>query len=335
MKILITGNTGFKGSWLTMILNEYGHQVIGVSLPEEEISLFRLADVKKNVTKQYYEDIRHQEKLKLILKNENPELLIHFAAQPLVRESYLNPRQTVETNVMGTFNVLESLAGSSNLRSSLIITTDKVYKNFERLEGYSENDALGGHDPYSVSKAMADLATQSWIKSFPGPPIQIARAGNVIGGGDFGRNRLLPDIVRSIENSKPVIIRFPGSIRPWQHVFDCLDGYLKLIEYSLTSNSSEIWNIGPDEESIKSVIDILSELSKHMIIQSVVESNSVYHESELLTLNSAKIKKELNWKNKLDFSESVEITCKWYLSYLGGKDLRKVSFQQINQYFKF
>ena len=334
MKFLITGNTGFKGAWLSLILKNYGHEVVGVALPAEDKSLFNVADVIKDISKQFYLDIRNQDDLKDVIKKENPEILVHFAAQPLVRESYSDPRKTIETNVLGTYNVLESLNLASNLQGTLVITTDKVYKNLERFEGYSEEDALGGDDPYSASKAMADLLTQSWVKSFSGPPIQIVRAGNVIGGGDFSKDRLIPDIVRAIENSTSVSVRYPNSIRPWQHVFDCLGGYLKLLDYSLDSKKSGIWNVGPDPDSLKSVTDVINVFNKYLPFNHVLEKADNLHESGLLTLNSHKIESMLDWQNHLNFENTIDLTASWYSGYLSGRNMREFSIQQMNIAFQ-
>lgn len=335
VKFLVTGNTGFKGAWLSLILKQSGHEVYGVALPPEEQSLFNLASITSDVDKQYFLDIKKQDQLKNIMRKVKPEVVIHFAAQPIVRESYRDPRRTIETNVMGTFNLLEALNLSENLKSTLIITSDKVYKNVEQLVGYYENDALGGYDPYSTSKAMADLLTQSWSNSYPGTPIQIIRAGNVIGGGDFGIDRLIPDIVKSIKSAHGVNIRFPQSVRPWQHVFDCLSGYLKILDYSLNAKQSDIWNIGPASDSVKSVSDILDEMSKYLKFRVNFEQDKSLHEAGLLILNSRKAEKELNWTNNIQFEKSIEITARWYVEWLNGNDMRIVTKKQIENNFTF
>lgn len=335
MKYLITGNTGFKGSWLTLLLSELGHDVIGLSLPPEPKSLYNQAELVKNISKQFYVDVTKSSQVNDVIKEVNPDIIVHLAAQPLVMQSYLNPRETIEVNVIGTFNILESLKLASNLISTIIITSDKVYKNLEQVKGYTENDALGGHDLYSASKAMADLLTQSWVNSFSNTPIQIVRAGNVIGGGDYGKDRLIPDIIRSIDNLKPVKIRNPKSIRPWQHVLDCLHGYLTINNFSLSSKVSEKWNVGPDVNSFKSVDDVLKIMSD--FIEFDVEYDSVpqqksFIETQILTLDSNNINKKLNWKNRLDFESAVEITAKWYTDYFARKNLRDSSINQIKNF---
>lgn len=333
MKFLITGNTGFKGAWLCLILKSMGYEVVGVALPAQDNSLFNKVAVLDDLSKQYYLDIRNQQGLNDVVKKENPDVVIHFAAQSLVRDSYLDPRKTIETNLMGTYNLLESLGLAKKLKSTLIITTDKVYKNLEQIKGYVEEDALGGLDPYSVSKSMADLLTQSWSMITSLPPIQIIRAGNVIGGGDFSKDRLIPDVISSIHNETAVKIRYPNSVRPWQHVFDCLGAYLKILDYSLNSSTNEIWNVGPAKDSFRKVSDVVISMSKYIKFNYEYVKDVTLHEASLLTLDVSKIEQKLNWSNSLEFDESIEITASWYIDYLAHANLRKVSLDQVNKFF--
>ena len=224
MHFLITGHTGFKGAWLSMLLHARGHTVSGISLQPETNSLFIQANVQKFLERDIRCDINESSKLTSYFNETKPDVVIHLAAQALVRESYNNPITTFETNVMGTLNVMKASQQLRDLKGQLIVTTDKVYKNMNKTSGYVESEALGGQDPYSASKAMADIAAQSWLSSFDNPPTAIARAGNVIGGGDICADRLIPDLIQSYSNGSKPKLRAPNSIRPWQHVLDCLNG---------------------------------------------------------------------------------------------------------------
>ena len=226
MHFLITGHTGFKGTWLTLMLTRLGHQVSGISLPPEKISMFNLLDIEKILNKNFYFDIRDRSKLEKTLNDSSPDVVIHLAAQSLVISGYENPVDTFEINVNGTLNVLTAVAKQKSIKAQLIVTTDKVYKNDNRLNGYKETDPLGSSDPYSTSKAMADLLTQAWIANEQTIPTAILRAGNVLGGGDFSENRLIPDFIRSIQNESKIVVRYPAAMRPWQHVIEPLVGYL-------------------------------------------------------------------------------------------------------------
>ena len=332
-KILITGHTGFKGSWLALWLKVRGHDVYGVSLPPPKESLYTLARISEIVTDEIYLDIRDENKLTQWAETIAPEIVIHLAAQPLVLESYKNPRFTLETNVNGTFNVLEKISNLPSTIATLIITTDKVYKDSELNNAYKESDPLGGKDLYSASKAMADLLTQSWILSFANKPVTIARAGNVIGGGDFSENRLVPDIYRSIKNQSELKIRFPDSVRPWQHVLDCLNGYLAAIEDSIESNRSEIWNFGPESESFKTVDDLILKLAEEVNITiTKVNVDSTVSETNFLVLDSTKANLELNWKNLLNFDDNIRLIGEWYKAFLSGADARNITEKQIMKY---
>lgn len=313
VKVLLTGHTGFKGSWLTLMLKAKGHEIYGISLDPETNSLFNQATVSKFLKKDSRIDIRDQRKLQSEIESADPDVIIHLAAQSLVPESYTNPVFTFETNILGTINVLESTRRLSNLRATLIITTDKVYKNKGQLQGYKESDELGGVDPYSASKAAADLLTQSWRNSFGKSPISIARAGNVIGGGDWSRYRIIPDIVRSIQSGSELILRYPESIRPWQHVLDCLNGYLQVIEHQIAYGIQGEWNFGPsDGESLD--VKGLVEKFCHELNSSIpiTMSKTAYEEAHILRLDSSASRQKLAWAEKLDLNQTIKWTANWY-----------------------
>jgi CDP-glucose 4,6-dehydratase len=315
MHYLITGHTGFKGSWLSLMLQMQGHTVSGISLHSMEKSLFNQANLNHIFQNDFRIDIRDSDSLSRAVKNIDPEVLIHLAAQPLVRESYKDPIRTFETNVMGTLNVLEATKRLKNLRATLIVTTDKVYKNKNDLRGYVESDPLGGDDPYSASKAAADLATQSWVKSFAASPVAIARAGNVIGGGDFAADRIIPDLVKAYSSNRLPAIRFPDAIRPWQHVMDCLNGYLALVESMLNYSTLGEWNFGPEATSFRTVRELVEEFAALSGLTGEVwclDQGISYKESSILNLDSTKSLKNLNWKNILTWQESIELTHEFY-----------------------
>ncbi len=335
MHYLVTGHTGFKGSWLALWLAARGHTVSGISLDPLAGSLFERADVKSQMHEDLRIDIRDDASVVDAITSLAPDVVIHLAAQPLVRESYLDPRTTFTTNVIGTLNVLAAVAATSSVKANLIITTDKVYRNLDQEAGYVESDALGGSDPYSSSKAMADILTQSWVKSFPGAPTAIARGGNVIGGGDVSRDRLLPDLLRSFEAGEVTGIRFPAAVRPWQHVLDCLAGYLDLVEALLEGRGVGQWNIGPGRESfvaVRSVADDAVALWGKGVSWKDTSDPSNPHEANLLALDATKARRELGWENKLRYPESLEWTIDWQRRVLSGERAREVSLSQIERF---
>ena len=334
MHYLVTGHTGFKGSWLVMILKSLGHTVSGIALDPEAHSLFNQARIQELLEQDFRVDIRDQDSVATTVKSVNPDVIIHLAAQPLVRYSYAHPIETFESNVLGTLNVLEATKGLANLKATLVITTDKVYKNQGHKEGYVEDDALGGEDPYSASKAAADIATQSWVKSFAQSPVSIARAGNVIGGGDWAPDRLIPDLVRSYRASGTPVIRNPNSIRPWQHVLDCLHGYLLLVDSMVTRGTQGEWNFGPNHLEKYLVSDVILSFSRHYGVSgSPWELDHGTHpkESDFLLLNSAKARIQLGWVDRLDFEETLKWTASWYREFteLGA---RVTTMQQIKAF---
>jgi len=339
MHYLITGHTGFKGSWLSLMLELQGHTVSGISLDPEERSLFNQANLSNIFEHDVRLDIRHGSELSKVIRQINPQVIIHLAAQPLVRESYKYPSKTFETNVMGTINVLEATKLLKDLRFTLIVTTDKVYKNLNRLRGYVETDELGGDDPYSASKAAADIAAQSWIKSFGASPIAIARAGNVIGGGDWGTDRIIPDLVDAYSVGEVPLIRYPGATRPWQHVLDCLNGYLTLANSQLITGTGGEWNFGPQSSATHSVEDLVDAFGRSWGVEGALwQQNSMLQpaESNYLLLDSKKAHNLLSWKEKLDFDTTIDWCVNWYRFCKIGdptNEIRSFTQDQITRFF--
>lgn len=334
MHVLVTGHTGFKGAWLTLLLRRAGHDVTGVALDPEPGSLFERARLAELVRSDIRHDIRDASGLAAIVRDAAPDVVMHLAAQPLVRESYRSPRGTFESNVMGTLNVLEAVAATPSVAAHLVITTDKVYRNDGRRDGYVEDDALGAADPYSSSKAMADILAQSWVQSFAGPPTAIARAGNVIGGGDHSRDRLLPDLVRSFEDRRPARLRYPAAVRPWQHVLDCLAGYEAIVSALLAGRGSGAWNIGPGRESFVTVADVATAAAERWGAHARWETDGDEHphEAGILALDAAKAQRELGWTNRLRYPECLEWTIDWHRAVADGSDPREVSERQAARF---
>ncbi len=342
-KVLITGHTGFKGSWLSLWLSTYGAEVSGISLSiPTNPSLFEILNLKNEV-KDYRVDISDLDKVKRIVHEIQPDFIFHLAAQPLVYESYYNPYQTWKTNLNGTVNIIESLMNVEKKCTVIFVTSDKVYKNYEKNEGYREYDELGGDDPYSASKSSAEFAINSYINAIINKKnnisIGIARAGNVIGGGDWAKYRLVPDCVRSWSNSMIVKIRNPNSTRPWQHVFEPLSGYIHFAA-SLENNENlknEIFNFGPGYNNTYLVKDLVEEMSKHWSkVQWEEDAKEVPNlkETILLQLDCEKAKKKLNWRSKWNFEKTVKETINWYKEYYetNTTNLKKLSIDQINDY---
>ena len=334
MHYLITGHTGFKGAWLSLILHQRGHLVSGVSLNPVVGSLFEQAGIEKFLQNDIRCDIRESAMISSHFKQINPDVVIHLAAQALVRESYKNPSDTFEVNAIGTLNVLNASQQISDLRAQLIITTDKVYKNIGKASGYVETEALGGQDPYSASKAMADIATQSWLSSFENPTTAIARAGNVIGGGDVCADRLIPDLVNSYSKGLTPKLRAPNSVRPWQHVLDCLNGYLTLVDALIHEKADGAWNFGPDENQSKTVADVADIAGRVWGVEKSWENDlgNHPHEASLLILNSNKARTELGWSDKLSFEESIKWTIDWYKNVHNGDDPLEETLKNISAF---
>ena len=341
-KVLITGHSGFKGAWLSMILNAMGAEVSGISKESlnNNSELYSALGINK-LYESHDEDIRNLSGIKKILNDFRPEFVFHLAAQPLVRKSYLLPSETFEINVIGTMNVLEAIREVDSVRSSLMITTDKCYDNKEWIWGYRENDAMGGHDPYSSSKGCAELLIQSYQKSFFNndsvSALSSVRAGNVIGGGDLSEDRLIPDIVRAIKNKSKVLIRNPQATRPWQHVFEPLSGYLIVAEdlFHNGHKNNSSWNFGPYITDIRTVDAITKLFCKFWGNLDIVEydESSQVHEANLLSLDISKAYHDLKWRPKWSLDESMPHIVDWYKEYISGGDLLSLSKQQIELFF--
>jgi CDP-glucose 4,6-dehydratase len=336
MHYLITGHTGFKGSWLALMLEMQGHTVSGIALDPPAKSLFNQAELSPIFKHDLRLDIRDRAAMKQAVEMIDPEVIIHLAAQPLVRESYRIPVETFDINVLGTLNILEATCELKNLKAALIITTDKVYKNHNHLRGYVESDELGGDDPYSASKAAADIAAQSWIKSFAKVPMAIARAGNVIGGGDWAQDRIIPDLVNAYSVGYLPTLRYPDAIRPWQHVLDCLDGYLKLINHQLSIGVGGEWNFGPTLGERHAVAELAGHVASQFGLTEKswqLSGETQVQESNYLLLDSTKARTALSWNDKLDFECSINWTIEWYR--IGIENCREFTISQIRNFFDF
>jgi CDP-glucose 4,6-dehydratase len=312
MHFLVTGHTGFKGAWLTLMLTQQGHTVSGLALEPAPGSLYERARLSQLLLGDLRVDIRDVATTHNAITAAKPDVVLHLAAQPLVRESYRNPRYTYETNTLGTLNVLQGVELTPSVKAQVIITTDKVYRNLNQIWGYRESDPLGGVDPYSASKAAADLITQSWMKaSGSSVPTAIARAGNVIGGGDVCADRLMVDLVAAFSAGHSVRIRNPDSVRPWQHVLDCLNGYLNLTDALLRGESSgETFNFGPDTDSLVRVGAVARDVAALWGTDSLVELDPGPHDHEaaILALDSRTAELKLEWRTSLKFHEALAWT---------------------------
>ena len=342
-KVFLTGHTGFKGSWFSILLNLLGAKVVGYSLkPNGKLNFFDLANLNEVIHSSITGDIRDYDKLKKSIHKFSPDFVVHMAAQSLVGESYANPKYTYEVNTLGTVNILNSLNELNYIKSALIVTTDKVYFNNNKKKHYKEKDLLGGLDPYSNSKSCAELAVNSYNHSFffkKNIFVATARAGNVIGGGDFSKGRILPDYFDSLIKNKKLILRSPNSIRPWQYIIDPLYGYILLLmqlhKKQKFSNSS--WNFGPIKDNNKSVIDVINLINNEFNNSvNVIKKNisNRYYESKILMLNSKKSRTILNWEAKYNLKNSIRLISYWYSQFLMKKDILKISQQQIINYFK-
>lgn len=338
--ILITGHTGFKGSWLTLILLYLQSNVCGYALKPKRLSLYNVLNLHNKLRKNKFSDIRDYDKLeKFVIKTE-PDIIFHLAAQPIVSEGYLKPRYTWEVNAEGTLNLLKISEKLKKKCSLVIITTDKVYKDLGKKK-YSEHAELEGADPYSLSKVVVENITNAWIKIKKNKKIKIsvARAGNVIGGGDWSKNRLIPDIVRNNFKKKNTYIRRPKFIRPWQYVLKVLEGYLILAKKNYLSKTSKYggaYNFGPRVSECKTVYKVVKEFSKHWETKVIFKSNKKkFKETEYLFLNSAKAKSELGWSSSYSLKETIQKTCNWYKNfYFNKKHIYELSIQEIKDCLK-
>jgi len=340
--VLITGHTGFKGSWLMVWLHMLGAKIIGVSLePEHTPNMFSIIGAA-NLGQNFYIDIRNLKALSSVLQKHKPEIVIHMAAQSLVRYSYERPIETYETNVMGSLHLLEAIRQIDSVQSVVMVTTDKCYKNIEQQKGYVETDPMGGFDPYSSSKACMELMVDSMRNSFfldGNTLVATARAGNVIGGGDWAKDRLVPDLIQGFATQRSVIIRNPAAIRPWQHVLEPLHGYLLLAEKLYSGNSvfASSWNFGPNEsdnQTVNAVADKLCALWGKGA-KWVHDQSEQPHEANMLMLNSNKAKKELGWKPALNIDETLELVIEWYKAFHKQEGMLDITRSQISKFNEF
>lgn len=343
-RVLLTGHTGFKGSWLAVWLHELGAEVIGVGLdPASERDNFVLTEMGNKIVADIRADIRDGQRMKEIFAEYRPDIVLHLAAQPLVRLSYDIPVETYQTNVMGTINILEAIRATDSVKVGVMITTDKCYENREQLWGYREDEPMGGYDPYSSSKGAAEIAISSWRRSFfhpkdfhkHGKSIASTRAGNVIGGGDWALDRIIPDCIRALEAGMPIDIRSPRSIRPWQHVLEPLSGYLLLAKkmWNHPTDYCEGWNFGPRTESVADVWTIASGVIENYgngQLRDLSDANAL-HEAKLLMLDITKAHMRLGWQPRLTLRQTLSLTTEWYCKYrdVNGYDL---CLQQIFEY---
>ncbi len=338
-RVLLTGHTGFKGGWLALWLQELGAEVYGYALPAPvEPSLWQVARLAERVPGTLA-DIRDAQRVAEVVAAFRPEVVLHLAAQPLVRESYRAPADTYATNVMGTVNLLDALGRSDSVRAVLVVTSDKCYENREWLWPYRESDGLGGHDPYSSSKACVELLCASWRESFlreSGVALATARAGNVIGGGDWSVDRLLPDILRAWQAGQSLTLRFPQAVRPWQHVLEPLHGYLRLAQALVEQGQAvaSAWNFGPDNEGLVSVGELVQRLAQYWPGRApwTVEATGQPHEAGLLALDSSQARARLGWRPLWTLQQAIERTLDWHQAWQAGEDMQTFSRTQIAAY---
>ena len=338
-RVFLTGHTGFKGGWLSLWLQSLGAEVHGYALnPPTEINLFAVADIGKGMASSVIADIRDMSKFSQAMKMVNPEIVFHLAAQSLVRYSYAQPAETYEVNVMGTVNLLEAVRGTPSVKAVVNVTTDKCYENQEWVWSYRENEAMGGFDPYSSSKGCAELVTAAYRRSFLEPAgiaLASARAGNVIGGGDWAPDRLIPDFLRAMDAGETLKIRSPLSTRPWQHVLEPLSGYLMLAEQLYTGGArfAEAWNFGPadeDSRSVRWIVERMAEMCKEVNWQ--CDEAPQPHEANYLKLDSSKAHKFLNWQPRWRLQTALQKTVEWHEAWRKTEDMRTVTLAQIADY---
>jgi len=338
-RVFLTGHTGFKGGWLSLWLQSMGSDVHGYALnPPTQTNLFTEASVSTDMASSVIADIRESDKLSLAMQLAKPDIVFHLAAQPLVRYSYAQPVETYEVNVLGTVHMFEAVRATPSVKAVVNVTTDKCYENHERAQGYREDEAMGGFDPYSSSKGCAELVTSAYRRSFLEPSgigLASARAGNVIGGGDWADDRLIPDFLRAMDVCETLSIRCPQAIRPWQHVLEPLSGYLMLAEklYTKPNNFSEAWNFGPTDEDARPVswiIERMAELRKDVAWQ--CDEASQPHEANYLKLDSSKANNQLNWTPHWRLQTALQKTLEWHEAWRQQKDMKLVTLMQIDEY---
>ena len=344
-KVLVTGHTGFKGSWLTIWLHELGAEIVGVGLdPYSKRDNYVLSEIGSKIKADIRADIRDLNKMKDIFAEFQPEIVFHLAAQPLVRLSYEIPVETYEVNLMGTINIMEAIRATNSVKVAVMITTDKCYDNCEQQKGYVETDPFGGYDPYSSSKGACEVAIQSWRRSFFNPndygkkhttSLASVRAGNVIGGGDWSKDRIIPDCIRALETSRVIEIRSPKAVRPWEHVLEPLSGYMSLAQkmWEDPIGYCEGWNFGPETESVLTVWEVANAIVENFgfgELRDVSDPNAL-HEANLLMLNINKAKTRLGWKPRLTAKECAALTSDWYKRYK-TENVYNLCVEEINKY---
>lgn len=344
-RILVTGHTGFKGSWLSIWLHKLGAEVIGVALdPYSERDNFVLSGIGSMIKADIRADIRDSKCLKEIFAEYQPEIVFHLAAQPLVRLSYDIPVETYETNVMGTIHVMEAIRATKSVKVGVMITTDKCYDNCETLEGYVETDPFGGYDPYSSSKGACEVAIQSWRRSFFNPEdygkkhtvsLASVRAGNVIGGGDWAKDRIIPDCIRALEEGRVIDIRSPKAVRPWEHVLEPLSGYMLLAKkmWNDPTGYCEGWNFGPEVEGVSTVWEVATEVIKNYGSGELNDAScpDAVHEAKLLMLNINKAKSRLGWYPRMNMQKCMELVIDWYKRYK-TEDVYALCIEEIERF---
>jgi len=348
-RVLVTGHTGFKGSWLSIWLHELGAKVIGVALdPFSEKDNFVLSGIGDKIMADIRADIRDGKRMKEIFAEYRPEIVFHLAAQPLVRHSYEIPVETYETNVMGTIHVMEAMRTADSVHVGVMITTDKCYENKEQMWGYRESEPMGGYDPYSSSKGAAELAISSWRRSFFNPAdygskhqvsLASVRAGNVIGGGDWAVDRIIPDCIRALEAGRPIDIRSPQSIRPWQHVLEPLGGYMLLAQKMWNEPTAycEGWNFGPRMESVTPVWDVASKVKRCYGSGELRDLSDPHalHEAKLLMLDITKAQIKLGWTPRMNIDQCINLVVDWYKKYKDTQDVYALCVEEINKYLSY
>jgi len=343
-KVLITGHTGFKGSWLSCWLHELGAHVVGYALkPSTTPNLFEICNLEKKVTS-ITGDVRDAHKLKIVMEKYKPEIVFHLAAQPLVRYSYKEPVETYETNVMGTVNLLEACRHIPSVRVIIVVTSDKCYENHEWVRGYREDDSLGGYDPYSSSKGCAELISNAYVRSFFNPDnyekhgvaLATVRAGNVLGGGDWTEDRIIPDCIKALSENKPIVLRYPEAIRPWQHVLEPLYGYLLLGRHLYESGQEFVgaWNFGSDDRDAKSVRWVVEQITKMWgaPLPITIKQGGNPHEAKYLKLDCSKAKTKLDWYPIWDLNHALRKTVEWYKAYYNQENMINITLRQIRTY---